>query len=80
MSHHDDPGPDTLHCVCCGEPRARAELDRLLWCEPCVERARAAADRKGWLVGLALGAVTAGWIWGVLRPSSLVLGGWVATV
>jgi len=69
-----------LYCVRCGESRAAAELDRNLWCEPCLDRARRQSQRVGWTVGSALGLVLAAWIWLVQRPSDLVIGGWIATV
>jgi len=55
-------------------------LDRLLWCDRCRSRARDRASWWGWVGGVGFGAAVAVYIWGVIRPSDLVLGGWVATV
>jgi len=67
-------------CVRCLEVRDQIDVDRLLWCLPCRESARARAGRVGWLAGAVLGAGLALWIWLVVQPSDLVIGGWVATV
>jgi hypothetical protein len=71
---------EEVTCVRCLEVRDTVEVDRLLWCETCRERARARAARQGWLVGLAGAALLAAWIWIVVEPSDLVLGGWIGTV
>jgi hypothetical protein len=56
------------------------ELDRLLWCERCRRRARDRAGWWGWLAGVILAACVAAYIWLVIRPTDLVIGGWIATV
>jgi len=55
-------------------------LDRLLWCDGCRRRARARASWWGWLGGVAFGLVLAAYVWLVIKPSDLVIGGWTATV
>lgn len=72
--------PDEVTCVRCLEVRDKAELDRLLWCEACRRRARARAVRWGWMAGALAAAGLAVWIWLVVEPSDLVVGGWIATV
>ena len=75
---------DRIHtpvtCVRCLEVRDQTDVDRLMWCVPCRESARARAGRVGWLAGAVLGAGLALWIWLVVQPSNLVIGGWIATV
>jgi len=56
------------------------QVDRLLWCDRCVARARDRAGWWGWLGGLVFGAGVALYIWTFVRPSDLVVGGWLATV
>ena len=69
-----------LICSCCGEPREAAELDRLLWCDGCIVRAKAKASRLGWQFGGVLAAALAAWIFLVQRPSDIVIGGWLGAV
>jgi hypothetical protein len=71
---------EEVTCVRCLEVRDTTAVDRLLWCEACRARARARAARLGWLAGLAGAALLAAWIWLVIEPTDLVLGGWIATV
>jgi hypothetical protein len=75
-----DRYPPEVTCVRCLEVRDLMELDRLLWCDGCRARARERASWWGWLGGLALGAAVAVYIWGFIRPTDLVIGGWVGTV
>jgi hypothetical protein len=56
------------------------QLDRLLWCDRCQARARDRASWWGWLGGLLFGAGVALYVWVVVRPTDLVIGGWIATV
>ena len=56
------------------------DLDRLLWCERCRLNSRNAAGWWGWGIGLVFGAVVAGYIFLIIRPSDFVIGGWIATV
>lgn len=72
--------PDEVTCVRCLERRDKSDLDRLLWCEACRRRARERAVRWGWLAGGVAAAALALWIWLVIQPSDLVIGGWIATV
>jgi hypothetical protein len=62
------------------ETRDVMELDRLLWCERCRRLARNRAGWIGWLFGLGLGAGVASYVWLAIRPTDLVIGGWIATV
>ena len=71
---------EEVTCVRCLQVRDTAEVDRLMWCETCRERARERAARRGWLAGAATATGLALWIWLVVRPSDLVVGGWIATV
>ena len=75
----DDP-EDLVACVHCGEVYPSMELDRLLWCERCrlIERNR--AGWWGWVIGLSFAAAVAAYVWLVVRPTDLVIGGWVGTV
>lgn len=75
-----DRFPEEVTCVRCLEVRETRELDRLLWCERCREESRRRANALGYGVGAVLAAVLALWIWLVVEPSDLVLGGWIATV
>jgi hypothetical protein len=42
--------------------------------------ARNEAGWWGWVIGLVFAGGVAAYVWGVVRPTTLVLGGWVATV
>lgn len=55
-------------------------LDRLLWCDDCRSSARNRAGWWGWLGGVLFGAAIAIYIWIVIRPTDLVIGGWFGTV
>ncbi len=55
-------------------------LDRLLWCERCCAIARDRASAWGWVGGLFFGAGVALYVWLVIRPTDLVIGGWIGTV
>ena len=72
--------PDEITCVRCLESRDQMELDRLLWCERCRALARNRAAWLGWLGGLLFGGGVALYVWTVIRPSDLVIGGWIATL
>jgi hypothetical protein len=75
-----DRYPDEITCVRCLEVQDQLELDRLLWCKRCRARARNRASWLGWGGGLLFGAGVAIYVWTVIRPSDLVIGGWIATV
>ena len=75
-----DRFPDEVTCVRCVEVRDQMYVDRLLWCDRCRARARNRASWYGWAGGVAFGAVVAAYVWLIVRPSDLVIGGWVATV
>jgi len=69
-----------LRCRVCGLEKPRREVDRLLWCEECVQAGRARAATRSWAIGALLALVLGSWIWLYIRPSDLVLGGWIAVV
>lgn len=71
---------EEVTCVRCLQVRDTTEVDRLLWCEACRARARRRAARRGWVVGVAAATALALWIWFGVGASSLVPGGWLATV
>ena len=75
-----DRSSDEVTCVRCLDEHDVMDLDRLLWCDRCRHVARNRASWYGWLGGLLLGAGVALYIWIVMRPTDLVIGGWVATV
>lgn len=72
--------PDEGTCVRCLETKDITDLDRIFWCQECREAARTRAKRWGWLAGGVAGASLALWIWLGVRPSDLIIGGWIATV
>lgn len=72
--------PERATCVRCLQERDLDEMDRLLWCEECRDVARRRAAAWGWLAGVLFAAGLALWIWLVIQPSDLVIGGWIATV
>jgi hypothetical protein len=55
-------------------------MDRLLWCEECRDAARERAGVWGWGIGVVVAVLLALWIWLYIKPSDLVIGGWIATV
>ena len=69
-----------LACVRCGRTCRARELDRLLWCEECIARAKARAKRGGGMCGMVVAAGLGGWIHFVQKPSAALLGGWVGVV
>jgi hypothetical protein len=75
------PQGSELPCVRCGVAAPSEDLDRLLWCEACVARARRRAFRTGLLAGGTLALLLALYIGLVIRPDlSLIPAGWVATL
>ncbi len=67
-------------CVRCLEQYDPMFLDRLLWCDDCRASARNRAGWWGWLGGVVFGGAIAIYIWVVIRPTDLVIGGWFGTV
>ena len=55
-------------------------LDRMLWCDRCRATARERAGWWGWVGGMLFGAAVALYVWVVIRPTDLVIGGWVGTI
>ncbi len=72
--------PDRATCVRCLQEKDLDGMDRLLWCEDCRDSARRRSAVWGWGIGFLLAACMALWIWMYIRPSDLVIGGWIATV
>ena len=75
-----DRYPDEITCVRCLQSRDVADLDRMLWCVRCRALARNRAAWLGWVGGLLFGAAVALYVWTVIRPTDLVIGGWIATL
>ena len=75
---------DKIHnpttCMRCLEEKDASDIDRSMWCDACKARARVRATFWGWVSGSVLAVVLAIWIWIVIQPSDLVIGGWIATV
>ncbi len=70
-----------LTCLRCLEERPKEELDRLLWCEECVERAKRRASRIGWGSGAVIALLVGLYIWFVVQPDlSLIPALWGATL
>lgn len=73
--------PASSACVRCLQERENRELDRLLWCEECVARARARAGRRAWFGGVAIALGVALYVLYEVRPDlSLIPAAWGATV
>jgi hypothetical protein len=63
------PGrPDDITCIRCLQVKPSEDLDRLLWCEDCVARARLRALRIGLLGGAGLAVLVALYIWFGIQP------------
>jgi len=75
-----DRYPDEVTCVRCLEVYDQMLLDRMLWCDDCRMKARNRAAWWGWLGGLGFGVVVGIYVWFVIRPTDLVIGGWLATL
>ena len=74
-----DVYPDEVTCVRCLEVKDLMSLDRMLWCDACRYRARERAAWWGWLGGFVFALGCAIYVWFVIRPTDLVVGGWLAT-
>ena len=72
--------PELTTCVRCLEEKDVETMDRLLWCEECQDAARLRAGVWGWGFGVLLAVLLAVWIWMVIQPSDLIIGGWIGTV
>ncbi len=75
-----DRYPDEVTCVRCLEVHDSVELDRMLWCRDCRTSARNRASWWGWVGGIAFGALCGLYVWFAVRPTDLVIGGWLATL
>lgn len=64
----------------CLEVFDSVQLDRMLWCRDCRARARNRASWYGWIGGIAFAAACAAYVWFVIVPTDLVIGGWLATL
>jgi hypothetical protein len=75
------PQGSELPCFRCGSATPSEDLDRLLWCEGCVARARKRALRIGLAAGGTLVLLLGLYIGLVIRPDlSLIPAGWAATL
>jgi hypothetical protein len=73
--------PEDVTCVRCLQVKSVQELDRLLWCEECLAKARRRAALRGWMAGVALAIVLGLYIWLVIQPDlSLIPTAWIATL
>lgn len=75
-----DRFPEEVTCVRCLEVQPLVDVDRLLWCNDCCASARNRAAWWGWLGVLIFGGAISLYIWIVIRPTDLVIGGWFGTV
>jgi hypothetical protein len=75
-----DRYPDEITCVRCLQAQDQIDLDRLLWCARCRALARNRSAWLGWLGGLLFGGAVALYVWVVVQPTDLVIGGWIATL
>lgn len=75
-----DPGGEEVACTRCGQLYDPVALDRLLWCEECRVAGRNQAGWWGWVIGVGFGGLVALYVFLVIRPTSLVFGGWIATL
>lgn len=74
-----DRYPEEVTCIRCLEVRDQLDVDRLLWCQECRQKARHRAKRWGWASGLLAATALAFWILIEVEPTRLI-GGWIATV
>jgi hypothetical protein len=75
-----DRYPEEVTCIRCLEVHDQMFLDRLLWCDRCRALARDRAGWWGWVGGWMFGLFVAAYVWIVIRPTDLVIGGWFGTV
>lgn len=66
-------------CLLCLQNKPQQDLDRLHWCDTCVEAAQSLAASRSWYVGVGVAVVLALWIWLYIQPS-LLIGGWAGVV
>jgi hypothetical protein len=52
----------------------------MLWCVDCRRIARNRASWWGWLGGLLFALVVGAYVWFVIQPTDLVVGGWAGTL
>jgi hypothetical protein len=70
--------PDDITCVRCLEVLPSEDLDRLMWCETCVARARRRALGVGLTAGGVLAGILALYVWFGIQPDlSLIPAAWV---
>ncbi len=67
-------------CLLCLETKPREDLDRLLWCDECLEAAQNKATSQSWYVGFAVAVVLVLWIWLYVQASTLGIGPWIGMV
>ncbi len=75
-----DRYPGEVTCVRCLEVYDQMVLDRMLWCENCRLKARNRAGWWGWAGGFAFALACAAYVWFVVQPTDLVIGGWLGTL
>ena len=84
MNRPSDRSRDSLEdftCVRCLQPKPARNLDRLLWCDECVTKARLRAAARGWIAGGGFALLLALYIWFVIQPDlSLIPAAWAATL
>lgn len=71
---------ETETCIRCLEEKDATDVDRRHWCRECRAAARERAKSEGWKAGAIFAAFLALWIWIFVRPSTLILGAWIASV
>jgi apolipoprotein N-acyltransferase len=68
-----------LICVRCLQTRDNRELDRLLWCEECVEAAKKRSMKRGWVAGGVLFVLALLWVVLWVQPDpDLIPTVWIA--
>ena len=67
-------------CLLCLQTKPREDLDRILWCEECLEAAQNRAPSQSWYVGLAVAVALVLWIWLYVHVSTLGIGPWIGMV
>jgi|TARA_B110000438_G_scaffold46592_1_gene46768 hypothetical protein len=71
---------DEAICSRCGQTNDYSDLDRILWCKECVDSVLDWAKARSWVVGVCIGVALCFWIWIVVEPSNMLIGGWAGTV
>lgn len=77
LGWNDRLGEDVV-CSICGETRDSTQVDRTLWCDDCKAATRVRALRLGAITGALVAVLLSIYVWRVIQPTDLVLGGWAA--